>query len=101
MCCKFFASFCMIWVDPVRRTSCLCRVSSVVVADLVLVGGGRAVAERGVQPASVEEHLDVVEHGSARVRTGRECLAVDAFEFEGREEALGDGVVPALARSRQ
>jgi len=33
-------------VDPVRRTSWLCRVSGVVAADLVLVGGGRAIAER-------------------------------------------------------
>src|SRR5207253_10451585 len=57
-------------VDPVRRTSWLCRVSGLGVADLVLVGGGRAIAERGVQPTPVEEHLDVVEHGSARVRTG-------------------------------
>ena len=33
-------------VDPVRRTCWLCRVSGVVVADLVLVGGGRAIGER-------------------------------------------------------
>ena len=33
-------------VDPVRRTSWLCRVSGVGAADLVLVGGGRAIAER-------------------------------------------------------
>jgi hypothetical protein len=33
-------------VDPVRRTSWLCRVSGVGVADLVLVGGGRAIAKR-------------------------------------------------------
>jgi hypothetical protein len=35
-----------IGVDPVRRTSRLCRVSGVGVADLVLVGGGRAIAQR-------------------------------------------------------
>jgi hypothetical protein len=33
-------------VDPVRRTLWLCRVSGVVVSDLVLVGGGSEVAER-------------------------------------------------------
>jgi len=35
-----------IGVDPVRRTGWLCRVSGLVVADLVLVGGGCEVAER-------------------------------------------------------
>jgi len=36
----------VVGVDPVLRTSWLCRVSGVGVADLVLVGGGRAIAER-------------------------------------------------------
>ncbi len=59
--------------------------------------GGAEVAQRGVQPLSVVEHLDEVEHGSAGLGRGGPRVPVDQLGLEGGEEAFGDGVVPGLA----
>src|SRR5581483_8749093 len=68
---------------------------STVVASLVL---GRAeVAERGMATPRVVERLDVVEHGHAGRALGAPVIAVDQLAFQRGKEALGHGVVVAVA----
>jgi hypothetical protein len=43
-----------------------------------------------------EEYFDVVEYGPTRVRAGLPCLAVDALEFQRRQEAFRYRVISAL-----
>jgi hypothetical protein len=50
-----------------------------------------------VTPAAVKEDLDVVEDLAAEFGLGRPGAPVDEFLLERGEEALGDGVVPAIA----
>src|SRR5215217_3176200 len=54
-------------------------------------------AERGVPAAAVVEDLDVVEDLVAQLGLGWPAAAVDELFLERREEALGDGVVVAVA----
>ena len=63
---------------------------------------GRAeVAQRGVQPLAVVEHLDEVEHRAAHLGSAGPRLPVDQLGLEGGEEALRDGVIPALPGTRE
>jgi hypothetical protein len=59
------------------------------------------VAERGVGALTVVEALDVLEDRAPRCSTGWPAVPREQVELEGREEALGDGVVPAVARPAQ
>jgi hypothetical protein len=56
------------------------------------VGGRTEIVEARVQPLAVVEHLDEVEHRPADLSPGDPRLAVDQLAFEGREEALSDGI---------
>jgi hypothetical protein len=49
-----------------------------------------------VETLAIVEHLDVIEEGNAQLRVGRPGLAVDELALQRAEEALGDGVVPAV-----
>jgi hypothetical protein len=57
----------------------------------------RSVAGGAVAPLGVVEHLDVVEDVSASVVARGIDLAADALALEQLEEALGHGVVVAVA----
>lgn len=57
----------------------------------------RSVAGGAVAPLGVVEHLDVVEDVGAGVTAGCIDLAADALALEQLEEALGHGVVMAVA----
>ena len=68
-----------------------------VAQSAVFVVGGREHPERGVTAAAVVEDLDVLEDLGAQLGLGRPGAAVDELLLERREEALGDGVVEAVA----
>src|SRR3954451_17471049 len=55
------------------------------------------ISERGVPALAVVEDLDVLEDRAAQVGLGWPAAAVDELLLQGREEALGDGVVVAVA----
>lgn len=55
---------------------------------------GADVAQFRMPSARVVEALDVVEHLRAGFIAGAVNLAVDALEFQGREEALHGRIVP-------
>ncbi len=57
----------------------------------------RQVAIVGMESLSVVEDFDVVEDGFSGRVTGGIVFMVYAFGFQGVKEALGDGVVPAVA----
>jgi hypothetical protein len=59
--------------------------------------GRTAVAERAVEALDVVPALDVVEDGAPQTFTSRPRPGLDELALDGGEEALGDGVVPALA----
>src|SRR5271165_401510 len=59
--------------------------------------GRAAVVERAVQPAHVVPALDVVEHRPVQTLASRPGPGVDELALDGGEEALGHGIVPALA----
>jgi hypothetical protein len=52
--------------------------------------------EAAVASPAIVEDLDVLEDLSSQLGFGGPCLAVDHLFLEGREEALGDGVVIAV-----
>ena len=54
-----------------------------------------------MEPAPVVEDLDELEDRRPGGSPGREGGAVHELSLEGGEEALGDGVVPALAGTRE
>src|SRR5215207_414196 len=54
-------------------------------------------SERGVPAAAVVEDLDVLEDLGAQLGLGWPAAAVDELLLQGGEEALGDGVVVAVA----
>jgi hypothetical protein len=54
------------------------------------------MAESAVQPPGVVPAFDVAEDGAAEPGPGEPGPVVDEFAFDGGEEALGDGVVPAF-----
>ena len=58
---------------------------------------GAGVVDRGVAALDVVEAVDVV--ADRQGGTGAALEVVDSFEFalEGREEALGDGIIPAIS----
>src|SRR5215204_4000728 len=58
---------------------------------------GRQVAERGVAALAVVEGLDVLEDLGDQLAPRRPRAAVHELFLERREEALGDGVVVAVA----
>src|SRR5688572_18456996 len=62
---------------------------------LVLRGREKSVAS--VAALAVVERLDVVEELAAQFGLGRPCASVHEFFLERGEEALGDGVVVAVA----
>src|SRR3954469_4461190 len=66
------------------------------VGDRLELRGGEK-AERGVPAAAVEEDLDVLEDLGAQFGLGWPAAAVDELLLQRREEALGDGVVVAVA----
>src|SRR5215203_7168310 len=75
--------------------------------DALLVGGGLElvggqVAEGAVQPGAVVPG-DVLHGGPAGGRSGGPGLLVKALAFQGREERLGERIVPTLpgAATRQ
>lgn len=57
----------------------------------------RSVAGGAVAPLGVVEHFDVVEDVGAGVVAGRVDLSTDSLALEQLEEALGHGVVVAVA----
>ena len=57
----------------------------------------RSISGSAMAALRVVEHLDVVEDIGSRVIAGRIDLAADAFALEQLEEALGHGVVVAVA----
>src|SRR2546422_2355699 len=59
------------------------------------------VAERRVPPLAVVEDFDVVEQRSFGGSTREPARLVDELDLQRRKEALGDGVVPAIAGSAQ
>src|SRR5712692_11908043 len=64
--------------------------------DLLVVGGG-ALSEGAVASFAVVEDLYVVEDLGAQFGLRRPGAAVDQLLLQGREEALGDGVIEAVA----
>lgn len=64
---------------------------------LLLVYDGRAVSERRVPAQRVIEALDVAEAGHSRLGLRTEAAAGEQLALEGREEALGHGVVVGVA----
>ena len=60
------------------------------------VAGGAEVAEGAVEAAGVVPAFDVVEDGAAEPGAGGPRAGVDQLAFDGREERLGHGVVPAF-----
>src|SRR5215469_12012837 len=70
------------------------------IADLVVVAGfelgGCLVAEAAVQPGAVVP-ADVLGDGAAGAGSGGPGVVVEQLALDGTEEALGQGVVPALA----
>src|SRR5689334_11551802 len=62
-----------------------------------LVLCGREVAQRGVTPLRVVPTFDEVKDRHLRLVMGLERTAVQQFAFQGGEEALGHGVVEAVA----
>src|SRR5207237_6495880 len=64
--------------------------------DLLVVGGG-ALSEGAVASFAVVEDLDVVEDFGAQLGLRGPSAAVDQLFLQRREEALGDGVVEAVA----
>lgn len=64
----------------------------------VLVFGRGEISEGGVSSVAVVEALDVLEDLGAELSACRPGLAVHELLLEGREEALGDGVVVGIAR---
>src|SRR6185437_8568191 len=65
--------------------------------DKGLVLRRRRVAERGVTALAVIPNLDVLEDRQTRDRSRHPDLAVEQFDLERREEALGHGVVEAVS----
>src|SRR6185436_18386242 len=59
--------------------------------------GGRFVADGRMQSATIVEDFDVLENGGAQVEPCRPALTAAELGLERREEALGDGVVPAVS----
>jgi hypothetical protein len=59
--------------------------------------GGREVAEGRVPSLAVVERLDVLEHLAGELAPRRPAVAVHELLLERGEEALGDGVVEAVA----
>ena len=55
------------------------------------------VAEVRVAPLPIVEHLDVLEDLPGRLLTSSEAAPVYQLTLEGREEALHDRIVPAVA----
>jgi hypothetical protein len=51
-----------------------------------------------VAPLDVVEVFDVVADGAQRGFTSRIALVVDELGAQGGEEALGNGIIPAIAR---
>src|ERR687897_966116 len=58
---------------------------------------GREKPERRVSASAVEEDFDVLEDLGPQLGLRRPAAAVDEFLLERREEALGDGVIEAIA----
>lgn len=63
-----------------------------------LVVGGAEHAERGVAADAVVKRFDVLDDLAGQLAAGRPRLAVHELFLERREEALGDGVIEAVAR---
>lgn len=61
-----------------------------------LVGCGAEIAEGGVAAAGIVEAFDALENGAPGRSSCGPWVAVDQVWLEGREETLGDGVVPAI-----
>ena len=81
--------------DLSREAAKLCTVRQ---ASAVLELQGREHPERGVPANAVVEGLDVVEDLGGQLAAGRPGAAVKRqFFLERGEEALGDGVVVAVA----
>src|SRR6185295_16840479 len=57
----------------------------------------RLVTQGRVKPLAIVEDLDVLEDGGAQLDTPRPASLVDELGFDGGEEALDDGIVPAVA----
>src|SRR3954447_24142030 len=69
--------------------------------DLLFVLDWCEVAQRTVEPLVVVEDFDEPDDRPADLGDRGPGLAVDQFLLESREPALADGVVPALALTRQ
>ncbi|MGK0171013.1 MAG: hypothetical protein ACI9W2_002742 [Gammaproteobacteria bacterium] len=50
------------------------------------------VVEKGVASNAIIEHLNILEDFTGRLSSCMEQGLVNEFDFQGREEALGDGV---------
>ena len=69
--------------------------------DEGFVAGRAEIAEAAVEAAGVVPAFDPVEDGPVEAGDGRPGATVDEFSFDGGEEALGDGVVPACSFASQ
>jgi hypothetical protein len=58
-----------------------------------LVTEERLVAEGRMTPVRIVPALDEVEEGPAGLGRGPKALSVEQFAFQGREEALAQGIV--------
>jgi hypothetical protein len=65
-------------------------------ADPGFVGGGAEIVQCGVTTAGVVPTLDPVEDRLVSGGPGGPGAAVEQLGLDGREERLGDGVVPAM-----
>jgi len=66
--------------------------------EVAVLDGPRAeIAEGGVDAAKTVKPLDVLEDSAPSGSPARPRAALDQTELDGGEEALGDGVVPAVA----
>src|SRR5437868_15361946 len=82
---------------PISWTPGLCCL---LVGCVLAFEGDRAeITERRVPSLPVVEDLHVLEDCRACLCAGRPVATRDEFPFQCREEALGDGVVPAVAAS--
>src|SRR5712691_4871893 len=80
---------------PISETPGLSRRCFVIRPSLE--GPGAEIPERRMPPLAIVEEFEVLEELGARCRPRGPGRVMDQLDFQRREEALGDGVVPAIA----
>jgi hypothetical protein len=89
------------WTSPVfvDGRGLACQISSGLLLEKVSVSNwvGGSIPRVECRRRRVVERFDVVEGCAGEFAAGRPGVAVDEFLLQGGEEALGDGVVVAVA----